>query len=132
MGNLEMKDFLCPKCKGHLNAGGYVIFNTKNQKNQKGLILLDPGVGSYEYKHHANYNFQKGEMINFSCPICQGDLQSTKNNEYVEVDMIDHQNSKYNVLFSRKAGVKSTFVAADDNVEAFGDDAGDFDELFDY
>lgn len=132
MGKLEKKDFLCPKCKGHLNAGGYLIFNTKNQKNQKGLILLDPGVGSYDYKHHENYNFQKGENIEFTCPICQYDLKSKKNPKFASVIMIDHQNMEYEVLFSRIAGEKSTYVFAKDNIEAFGEHAEDFEDLFEY
>ena len=128
---MKKNDYMCPKCKGHLNAAGYIIFSTKNKRNKKGLILLSPDVGSYTYKHHNNYNFEPGEMVDFFCPICQTDLRSSKNPEYAGITMIDHQNMEYEVLFSRKEGVKSTCVFSNEEVEMFGEDAMDYEEVID-
>jgi len=128
---MKKNDYMCPKCKGHLNAAGYVIFSTTNKRKKKGLILLSPAVGSYTYKHHNNYTFEKGEMVEFFCPICQTDLKSSKNPDYVSITMIDHQNMEYEVLFSRKAGVKSTCVISNEDVEMFGEDAMDYEEMLD-
>ena len=130
MKNFENNDFLCPHCKGHLNTGGHVIFSTKNKKRQKGLILLSPKVGSYNYEHHENYNFQKNEVIEFSCPICGHSLESSKNQNYASIIMVDHNNEEYEMLFSRKEGDKSTYVVARDSVESFGEDALSFDDIF--
>ena len=123
------KEYLCPKCKGHLNAGGYIIFSTRNKRHQQGLILLHPEVGSYEYKHHNNYGFEKGEMVDFFCPICQANLETKKNKDYAGITMIDHQNEEYEVMFSREAGKRSTVVVSNDEAEAFGDHHMDLEDL---
>ncbi len=131
--DLAMKenDYLCPRCKGHLNAGNKVVFSTKNTRGSKGLILLNPTIGGYSYDHHKAYNLVKGELIDFNCPICGKDLKSLKNQSYVAIDMIDHNNKQYEVLFSRVVGDKSTYVIASDNaIEQFGEDAIDFEDLF--
>ena len=128
---VKKNDYLCPKCKGHLNAGGYVIFSTKNNRNKKGLILLSPDVGSYTYKHHDEYVFEEGEIVEFNCPICLKNLKSSSHPEFAGIIMVDHHNLEYNVLFSRKTGVKSTYVISPDDVEVFGDDAADFDDVLD-
>ena len=127
---MKKNDYLCPKCKGHLNAGGFVIFSTGNKKNKKGLILLSPKIGSYTYKHHDEYTFEEGEMVDFFCPICKTDLKSGKKENFVSILMIDHQNMEYEMLFSRKAGEKSTYIISNDNIETYGDDVMDTGELF--
>ena len=127
---MKENDYLCPKCKGHLNTGGKIVFSTKTSRNKKGLILLNPEIGGYTYEHHENYSFKKGEVIQFNCPICSTDLTSKENEKFAGVMMIDHNDMEYNVLFSRVAGVKSTYVVSTDNVESFGDDVVGFDETF--
>ena len=129
MDNLKNNDYLCPSCKGHLNTGGNVIFSTKNQKNQKGLILLSPEIGKYNYQHHDNYSFQNGETVDFNCPICSTSLESPKNNNYASIIMVDHNNEEYEMMFSRIAGNKSTYIVSNEITESFGEDATDFDSL---
>jgi len=126
---MKKNDYLCPKCKGHLNAGGYIIFSSKNKRNQKGLVLLNPDIGSYTHKHHPSYHIEKGEMIEFFCPICQADLKSSEKPNFAVINMIDHNNEQYQVLFARKAGEKSTYVVSNENIEMFGDDALDYEDL---
>ena len=129
MDSLKSNDYLCPKCKGHLNADESVIFSTKNAKNQRGLILLSPEIGKYNYSHHDNYNFKKGEIVEFYCPICAESLESDKNNKYASITMIDHNNEEYEMLFSRLAGNKSTYIVSNRIVESFGEDSSHFDEV---
>ena len=128
---MKQNDYKCPKCRGHLNAGGHVIFSTMNTKKTKGLLLLSPSVGDYSFKKHEAYNVTDGELIEFFCPICQENLKSKKNPDFVELKMVDHNSEEYGVMFSRKAGVKSTYVVANENVKSFGDDAMDYEELMD-
>ena len=87
---MKKNDYLCPKCKGHLNVGDHVVFTTKNNRKKKGVILLSPDVGSYSYIHHSAYGFQDGELVEFSCPICQKDLQASSNPDFVSIIMVDH------------------------------------------
>ena len=130
--SIKENDYLCPKCKGHLNTGGNVVFSTQNPRNAKGLILLLPNLGGYSHQHHKDYHLQKGDMIEFACPLCLTDLKSKNNSNFVSIIMIDHDNIEYEVLFSRKVGEKSTYVVAKDNIETFGEDALNFDDLFEY
>ncbi|MBL4716411.1 MAG: hypothetical protein JKX95_07225 [Bacteroidia bacterium] len=129
--SMKQNDYRCPKCKGHLNAGGFVVFSTMNKKKNKGLILLSPKVGDYSFNKHDAYHIEDGELVEFFCPICTADLKSKKNADYVGLKMVDHNNVEYDVMFSRKAGDKSTYVVADDNIETFGDDATEYEELID-
>ncbi len=127
---MKRNDYLCPKCKGHLNAGGFVIFSTKNNRKKQGLILLSPKVGSYTVKHHDSYRFEDGEMIEFFCPICSEDLKAKENEKNVEILMVDENNTEYRVLFSRIAGEQSTYLLSKDDVEVYGDDALELDDLY--
>jgi uncharacterized protein YbaR (Trm112 family) len=128
---LKDNDYMCPKCKGHLNVGGYLVFATKTQKRHKGLILLSPKVGEYNYLHHEKFQLEKGEMVDFGCPICQADLTSTKNKDHAMIYMVSSEdNTEYQLFFSKKAGNKSTYLVSNDNVEAFGEDAMDYEDLF--
>lgn len=128
---LKDNDYMCPKCNGHLNVGGYLVFATKTQKRHKGLILLSPKVGEYNYLHHEKFQLEKGEMVDFGCPICQADLTSTKNKDHAMIYMVSSEdNTEYQLFFSKKAGNKSTYLVSNDNVEAFGEDAMDYEDLF--
>ena len=129
---MKENDYLCPKCKGHLNTGGNVVFSTKNSRHAKGLVLMHPELGGYTYEHHSAYRLEKGEMVEFDCPICGEDLKSSNNANFASIIMIDHNNEEYELLFSRKAGEKSTYVVAKDNVNTFGEDAMDFNDIFEY
>ena len=126
---MKKSNFLCPKCKGHLNAGGYVIFSTKNKRKQSGLVLLSPKVGSYTVKHHESYGFEKDEAIDFACPICSKSLHAKENSENVSIIMVDENDTEYRVLFSRIYGNQSTYVLSNDDVEVFGGDALEFNDL---
>jgi len=127
---MKRNDYLCPKCKGHLNAGGFVIFATKNNRNQRGLVLLSPKVGSYSVKHHEGYKFEDGEVVDFFCPICSKDLRAKENDRNIEILMVDENDAEYRVLFSRIAGERSTYLLSNDDVEVFGDDAVELDDLY--
>jgi len=129
--SLKDNDYLCPKCKGHLNVGGYLVFATRTHKKHKGLIMLSPKVGEYKYSHHENFQLEKGELVDFECPICQADLTSSKSKEHAMIYMIGAEDmAEYELFFSKIAGNKSTYLVSQDNVEAFGEDAMDFEDLF--
>jgi transcription initiation factor IIE alpha subunit len=128
---MKDNDYKCPKCKGHLNVGEYLVFATRTQRKHKGLLMMSPVVGEYKYKHHEQFRLEKGEMVDFECPICQADLTSSKNKDHAMIYMIiDEDNTEYELYFSKIAGNQSTYVVAHNNIETFGDDAIGFEELF--
>ena len=129
--SMKDNDYLCPKCKGHLNVGNYLVLATQTQRKHKGLILLSHKIGEYKYKHHPKYLLAKGEMVDFRCPLCQTDLTSTKNKDHAMIYMVsEDDNFEYELYFSKIAGKQSTYLVAHDNVEAFGEDAMDYEDLF--
>lgn len=128
---MKENDYLCPKCKGHLNVGGVLVFATETHRKHKGLIMLNPKVGEYNYKHHPNYMLEKGELVDFHCPICHANLTSSKNKDHAMILMVgEDDNCDYELYFSKKAGNKSTYVVAKEEIEAFGEDAMDIEDLF--
>ncbi|RLD58382.1 MAG: hypothetical protein DRJ01_12635 [Bacteroidetes bacterium] len=119
-GNIIMKtNYLCPKCKGVLNVGEYVIFSTRNKNHDVGLLLLHPELGNYKVVKHPDYNYEEGENLEFFCPICHKSLSTGGEKKLVKILMVD-KNKTFNVLFSQIAGEKSTYKIIGDNVEAFG------------
>ena len=128
--NVNDNDYLCPKCKGHLNVGDQLVFATTTKKRHKGLLLLSPKVGEYNYQHHDKFSLEDGELVDFSCPICQSDLTSNERKDHAMIWMVGvEDNMEYDLYFSRVKGNRSTYVVAQDNVEMFGEDAMDFDDL---
>lgn len=128
--SFKESDYLCPSCKGHLNVDGNVVFATKTNRKHSGLILLSPKIGEYSYKTHPKFQLEKGELVEFYCPLCQADLTAEKQKEHAMIKMINNEDSaEYELYFSKKAGNKSTYVVATDIFEAFGEDAIDFTEF---
>ena len=131
---MSMKDnqFNCPECNGHLNIGGKIIFATQTKRKHKGLIMMSPKVGEYDYLHHEKFQLEKGEMVDFECPMCQTDLTSEINKDHAMIYMTSSEDQmEYELYFSKIAGKQSTYVVAQDNIEAFGEDAEDFEALYD-
>jgi len=131
---MSMKDneFSCPECNGHLNIDGKIVFATQTKRRHKGLIMMNPTVGEYNYAHHDKFQLEKGELVDFECPMCQVDLTSEVNKEHAMVYMTAAEdNMEYELYFSKIAGQQSTYVVAQDNVESFGEDAIDFEALYD-
>jgi hypothetical protein len=129
--SLKNNDFICPHCKGHLNVGNYLVFATKTERKHKGLIMMSPVVGDYEYLHHNNFVLNAGEKVDFECPICQSDLTSNQHKDYAMIHMVGEEDrAEYELYFSKIAGNKSTYLMANDNFESFGNDAIEAEELF--
>jgi transcription initiation factor IIE alpha subunit len=128
---MKDNDYTCPDCKGHLNVGSFLVFATKTERKHKGLIMMSPLVGNYEYTNHDKFILNDGEKVDFECPICQSDLTSSQNKDYAMIHMIGQEDgSEYELYFSKIAGNKSTYLVAIDDVEYFGADVLDFEDLF--
>jgi len=129
--DIKENDFKCPKCLGHFNVAGKLIFATRTKSNHKGLIMLSPHVGNYEFEHHNNYHLQDGEMVDFHCPLCGIDLTSSKHKEKAMILMVDEDDrSEFELYFSKVAGNNSTYIVANEKVESFGEDAGYYEGYF--
>lgn len=117
-------DFLCPKCSGYLSVGEKVIFSIKSKKNEKGLILLSPSLGNYNYQMHPSFQIATGEEVEFFCPICHASLSVEGVENLALVVMQDE--AKHFVIFSRKEGEQCTYKISDQKVEKFGEHANNY------
>jgi rubredoxin len=129
------ENFLCPKCNAHLRVGDNVVFYVISKKsNNKGLIMLNPDLGDYTITSHPEVKFEKGEYVEFYCPVCHANLAASKiNSNLVRVIMIDEvTGAKSDVYFSKVVGEKSTFRITDNRlIEKYGEDAHLYSNLFD-
>ena len=123
-------NFLCPRCKGYLNAGGNVVFATKNNKGKCGVILLHEQLGNYTVLRNSNYEYVEGEQLEFHCPMCHTKLRSKMHSNLAMVVMQSKTEEEYKVFFSEVAGEKSTYVLVGDNMDIHGKDANQYINFF--
>ena len=117
-------NFLCPKCRSVLNIESNIIFSVQTKDDQRGLILLSTKVGDYSIKNQDNLVIEKGDKIQFFCPICKESLSAPDVNENLaKVIMQDEEDNEYQILFSIIAGEYCTYMISDENFKAFGDDS---------
>ena len=103
-------DFICPKCRGHLNIKGNVIFSVKNENGDSGLILLSPELGNYSIVKHDSLLLKKGENLKIFCPACHHDLVTKVGNKNLaKILMIDDDRIELSILFSGIFGEQSTY-----------------------
>ena len=116
--------FLCPECRTDLKVKDNLIFIGENQKQERGIILFCPELGNYQLLHSENFSFEKGEHVNFYCPVCQADLSLSKAKKgLASVILITDNKIEYRIVFSKIAGKQMTIQIKDNEiVEFYGDD----------
>ena len=115
------KYYICPECRGHLKVGEHIIFTSKNLKGERGLLLLHPEIGNYSSLKHPSFKYDKGDSLDFFCPLCGQSLQSKLDKNLAHVLMIDKDGKEYDIFFSRIAGEKSTYKVSGDTVMQAGE-----------
>lgn len=108
--------YSCPKCRANLNPDRTIIL-TASHGGRKILIGFHPEPGNYELHLPPDTEVEEGARWDFFCPVCQQDLVSADNENLCELLMLE-EGTQRQVLFSRIAGEKVTFVVADRKVEA--------------
>jgi hypothetical protein len=91
-----------------------------------GLISLHPELGNYNVEKHKSFQFKEGEELDFYCPICHAELASTLHSSLAKIIMIDEDKREFEILFSKKAGEKSTFKIEGETMEIYGDDSAEY------
>lgn len=119
-----MNDFLCPKCNGHIRVGNHLVFKVKNLQKQSGLLMLSPEIGNYKSVKHPSFTIERGEYLDFFCPLCNNSIQSGIHPNLAHIVMIDESGKKHDTYFSQVAGEHSTYETNGDSLHVAGEDAG--------
>lgn len=123
--------FFCPHCKDVLNPEEYIVLLAKNASNQEALIKLSPRVANYHVQYPPKFVWKKGENLEISCPSCKNSLKVFSENNRAKVLMEDAE-GKYNVIFSTEIGEHVTYVVTPMEVKAYGPDAKQEKDLWQY
>jgi hypothetical protein len=114
--------YLCPHCRGAINAGNNIILSAKSHSNQVGLILLHEEIGNYTSDLSSTLQIDEGEVVDLFCPVCHACINIPNKDtlaKYIRVD--DHCNECF-IIISRKYGEKITFkVSENKHVETYGE-----------
>ncbi len=119
-------DYMCPHCKGFLSLEDCVLFSVKTSDRRLGLLSLHPELGNYTVRKHRDFDFEEGEELDFYCPICHAELASKLHSNLAKIVMVDENYNEFDILFSKKAGERSTYKIEGETMEIFGDDSAEY------
>ena len=114
--------YLCPHCRGAINAGNNIILSAKTSTKQVGLILLHEEIGNYASESSASLNIKKGEVVDVFCPVCHENLNIPNKDSLAKYIRIDDNCNECFIIISRKYGENITFkVDENKQVESYGE-----------
>ena len=113
--------YLCPHCRGILNAKNNIILSAENSKEEKGLLLLHPDIGNYSSSKNKGFHIDKGDKLALFCPICHFNLDSKKHKNFAQIQLLDVNNQESTIIFSKIFGEKVTIKVDDSNVLSYGE-----------
>lgn len=115
------QNFICPRCNGYLNVGNQIILTAKNSQGNAGIILFSPEIGNYSTEKNPLFETSEGERYEFLCPLCHEKLASRAHDNLSHILMTDEDKKKYQILFSKIAGEKSTYKIIGESTEVYGE-----------
>jgi C4-type Zn-finger protein len=114
--------YICPSCGGILNVDENIVLIGKNDKGQKGIVLLHTELGNYESHVCASLTPDKGESIDFSCPYCHSNIDYHKEKTDLAMMLsVDNKGRKSKVLFSKIYGEECTYHFDDNAIKTYGE-----------
>jgi hypothetical protein len=114
--------YLCPHCRGAINARNSIILSVKTDSDKVGLILLHEEIGNYSSDLSASLTVEKGEVVDLFCPICHACLNIPDKDTLAKYIRIDDNCNECYIVISRKYGEQITFkVDEKKQVESYGE-----------
>ena len=114
--------YLCPHCRGAINAGNNIILSAKTSTNSIGLILLHEEIGNYSSELSSSLTVKEGEVVDLFCPVCHESLNIPKKDFLAKYIRIDEDLKESYIIISRKYGEQITFkVDKNKQVETYGE-----------
>lgn len=120
--NINEHTFHCPHCSVRLNTDQELTLNTRRINGDEGRIFLHTKFGNYAYRHEPNIQFETGEIVAFHCPHCKEDVHSEKYKDYAMLKMQVTDKIVFDVLFSREAGKRRTYIVTEDGIESYSEE----------
>ncbi len=116
--------YLCPHCRGAINANDHIILTARTIEKNAGLVLLHQEMGNYTSTHSATLVIEPGEIVDFFCPLCHESLNTRRGEHFAHFIRIDESGKESKIVISRKYGEKTTFKIEDGKaVESYGESA---------
>ena len=116
---LSKYHFSCPHCNEVVNSDKSVVLKTLRTNGETGTIQMSIGVGDYTFNHEPNVDFEEGEMVTFCCPHCDHILDAPQHKDFAILKMNVDKNIEFDIIFSRKAGHRKTYIITEDGIETY-------------
>lgn len=114
--------YLCPHCKGAINAKRNIILSVKTANKQVGLALLHEELGNYAVALSPTLKIDTGDIVDFFCPICHAELNTSKGENLAKFLRLDDMGAESSVIISREYGERCTFTLDDrKKVKTYGE-----------
>lgn len=114
--------YLCPHCRGAINADNNIVLSAKTSTNKVGLILLHEEIGNYTSILSDSLAVEKGEVVDLFCPVCHESLNIPRKDSLAKYIRIDDNCNECYIIISRKYGEMITFkVDENKQIETFGE-----------
>lgn len=94
---------------------------TKRSNGEEGRMSLTTSFGNYAYQHDPDVKFTPGEVVSFSCPKCKKNVHSDKYRDYAMLKMYVTDKIVFDILFSREAGKRRTYIVTEDGIESYSE-----------
>jgi len=114
--------YLCPHCRGAINAENNIILSAKTKSKQVGLVLLHEEIGNYSSILSDTLTLEKGEVVDVFCPVCHESLNIPNKDFLAKFIRIDDSCNECFIIISRRYGENITFkVHNNKHIESYGE-----------
>lgn len=103
--------------------GQNIVFTVNGKGEKRGILFLSPELGDYSYAGNPNFKIEKGEELEFLCPICHADLSVSGADKLARVVMREDNHYEYYIVFSRKEGERCTYKLSEKSMDTYGEAA---------
>ncbi len=119
--------YLCPHCRGAINADNNIILSARSSTNKIGLVLLHEEIGNYTVSLSSSLSVKAGETVDFFCPICHESLNMKKGELLAKYIRLEDDIKEASIIISRVYGENITFkVDENKHIESYGENLSRF------
>jgi len=114
------RTYFCPHCGGRLNPNVKIILRAE-RRGRKALLLFSPQPGNYDVICPDEFRIKKGDVVEFSCPICGHGLGSRRGEGMAEIRVVNPGGEEGKVYFSRQYGHHETYFVTEEDIRSYGE-----------